>query len=114
MKRLLKIKLKNKYTNVRAIADYICIALMRYNNHEPKATFSATVESCPLMNLFSNDVPDSYLINDDTTAWYVIKIYQMRGSRNSIISPISNKYFSKCVLSDELLETMNNLNDQSS
>ena len=114
MKRLLKIKLKNKYTNVRAIADYICIALMRYDNYEPKATFSATVERCPLMNLFSSDVPDSYHINDDTTAWYVVKIYQMRGSRNSIISPISNKYFSKCVLSDELLETMNNLNDQSS
>lgn len=101
----------NSYINARAIADHICIALMRYDHNVPQSTYMATVK-LSIRSMLSGNVPSIDNIKDTTFAYYTIRVYRIRGNHGSIISPISSKFFSKCVMSDELLEKLDEINGE--
>lgn len=110
MKRKYKLAVKNSYNNARLIADYICIALMRYDYGCPKLTYVASIKLCKWRHILDSSTYDElHKITDNTISWYTIKIYTIEGSRNSLISPISNKFFGKIIISDELLNTLEHL-----
>lgn len=105
-----KLVVKNSYNNARLIADYMCIALMRYDWKFPKSTYVASIKLCKWRHILdSGTCAELHQITDDIISWYIIKIYDIKGNRNSLISPISNKFFEKVIISDELLNTLEHL-----
>lgn len=113
MRCLWKLNIKNSFNNARSIADYMCIALMRYSIPGTSPTFCATIRSNRIRNILHSLIVYSSMpskrIDDNTVSWYTIRIYKMYGNRSSILSPVSNKHFNKCVLSDEILNAMTEL-----
>lgn len=105
MRRKHKLVVKNSYNNARLIADYMCIALMRYNWRSPKPTYAASIKLHKWRHRLDSGA-ELHQITDDTISWYTIKIYHIEGNRNSLISPISNKVFGKIIITDELLNML--------
>lgn len=111
MRSKYKFIVNNSYDNARRIADYICIALMRYDYGYIKSTYIASVKLCKLkctLDMFKK--LETYRVNDDTISYYTIKIYRVRGNRKSMLSPISSKVFGKVIITDELLDALESLN----